>query len=116
MKSQHNKKRVTKCLNDPISFGRNLFSGNSRITGYELLAIAIVNQAAADYRKELKISNRHNCKTQEAINIERFFNSDYGDLLCFGMADLILEKLRKEQKAPKRTYFSAKRGIHNDLL
>ena len=56
---------------------------------YEYLAIAIVIQAAEDYRRKMK-------RYGEAPEIEIFFNSEWGNLLCFGKADLILEKLKDE--------------------
>ena len=57
--------------------------------GYGYLAIAIVEQAAKDYRKKIK-------KYGKAPDIVRFFHSDWGNLCCFGKADLILEKLKDE--------------------
>lgn len=70
--------------------------------GYEYLAIAIVEQAANDYRSQIK---RHG----EAPAIEKFFRSDWGNLLCFGKASLVLEKLKNEQIPRKNTPF--KRGM-----
>lgn len=57
--------------------------------GYDYLAIAIAQQAAHDYRKKIK-------KYGKAPDIVRFFKSEWGDLLCFGKADVILEKLKDE--------------------
>ena len=54
---------------------------------YNLLAQAIVELAANDYR-ELRRNERE--------NIERFFLSEYGDLLCHGLGEVILEKLKEE--------------------
>lgn len=70
---------------------------------YEYLAMAIVEQAANDYRKQMK----HHGK---ATAIERFFRSEWGNLLCFGKADLILEKLQDEQIRRKIQTF--KRGYN----
>lgn len=75
------------------SWGKNVFDNNITLNGYQQLAIAIVSVAAEDYRKEA-LKSKH--KTYEALAIERFFESDYGELLTFGMASTILEKLRKE--------------------
>ena len=115
MELSFQKRRTTKTKNDPISFGKNLFSNNSSLNGYELLAMAVVNQAAEDYRRALKSSALHGGKTTDAIALERFFLSEWGDLLCFGMGDLILEKLQKEFESGNRIktkpYFSAKRGV-----
>ncbi len=74
--------------------------------GYKYLAIAIVVQAATDYRRKMK-------RYGEAPEIERFFRSDWGNLLCFGNADLILEKLKDEcvkGKKPKAKPYG-KRGM-----
>ena len=61
--------------------------------GYKYLAIAIVQQAAQDYRRKMK-------KRGTAPDIVKFFKSEWGNLLCFGKADLILEKLKDEGKKP----------------
>ena len=57
--------------------------------GYKYLAIAIVTQAAQDYRRKMK-------KRGTAPDIVRFFKSEWGNLLCFGKADVILERLKDE--------------------
>ena len=82
--------------------------GNERkevkIMDCEQLAIGIVKQACDDYRSyKRQLTNirilddysRIQCKRkiQEIID---FFNSEYGDLLCFGKAKFILEKMEKE--------------------
>lgn len=64
---------------------------------YKSLAIAIVTQAAVDYRRKMK-------KYGEAPAIERFFLSEWGNLLCFGEADLILERLKDECIRGKKPY------------
>ena len=89
-----------------------LLQDDSNLSGYELLAIAIVNQAAMDYRDELKLSMKQNCKTTGAIAIERFLQSDYGDLLSFGLGEYILETIQKEVEAgkdKKKTIFFCKK-------
>jgi hypothetical protein len=66
--------------------------------GYIYLAIAVVEQAAKDYRRKMR-------KHGKAPDIERFFHSEYGDLLCFGKADMVLERLKDEHikgKKPSR--------------
>lgn len=97
------------------AWDKSLFNNNTTLNGYELLAIAIVNQAAEDYRNELKLSDKQGAKTQGAYVLERFFLSDYGDLLCFGMGELILEKLQKESITGRvgktRAYFSPQRKM-----
>ena len=101
MELSYNKRRTRKTKNDPISFGKLIFENSPDLNGYQLLAMAVVNQAAEDYRNELKISGRQGEKTYGALALERFFLSEWGDLLSFGMGEVILEKLQKEFK-PRR--------------
>ena len=61
---------------------------------YNLLAQAIVELAANDYR-ELRMNERYS-KQWRVHEIERFFLSEYGDLLCHDLGEVILEKLRAE--------------------
>lgn len=61
---------------------------------YNFLAQAIVELAANDYR-ELRRNERYS--TQWRIHeIEQFFLSEYGDLLCHDLGEVILEKLKAE--------------------
>lgn len=92
MKSLSQRTHKYKVRNDPISFGKNVFENNTTLDGYELLCIAVTNQAAEDYRRVLK----RGINSPEAIALEKWFLSDWGDLYCFGMGDVILEKLQKE--------------------
>ena len=65
---------------------------------YNFLAQAIVELTANDYR-ELRRNERENeCySTRWRIHeIERFFLSEYGDLLCHDLGEVILEKLKAE--------------------
>lgn len=63
---------------------------------YNLLAQAIVELTANDYR-ELRRNERENeCYQRRVHEIERFFLSEYGDLLCHDLGEVILEKLRAE--------------------
>lgn len=61
---------------------------------YNFLAQAIVELAANDYR-ELRRNERYStqCRIHE---IEQFFLSEYGDLLCHDLGEVILEKLKAE--------------------
>ena len=61
---------------------------------YNLLAQAIVELAANDYR-ELRMNERYS-KQWRVHEIERFFLSEYGDLLCHDLGEVILEKLKAE--------------------
>lgn len=69
--------------------------------GFENLAIAIVAAACDDYRALRRHLVRANQFDRPVIEgrmkeIEIFFNSDYGDVLCFGHAAYVWELLRKE--------------------
>lgn len=74
----------------------------AKVTGYELLAIAICKAAADDYERELRLSDKQGEKTKGAEAIERFFLGDWGEMLSFGKGELILELLR--EKHAKKTY------------
>lgn len=69
---------------------------------YERLAIGVVKQAALEYRlikkaMRIMVGSKDIALLESAKQeIEKFFNSEYGDILCFGKAKLILEELRKE--------------------
>ena len=79
--------------------------------GYEDLAIAIVTVAAEDYRAAYRRYKRGDESAKKIIQeIETFFRSEYGDLLCSGKADKILQRLQKEQEEkPIRTVKITKR-------
>ena len=65
---------------------------------YNLLAQAIVELAANDYR-ELRRNERENecySKRWRIHETERFILSEYGDLLCHDLGEVILEKLKAE--------------------
>lgn len=83
------------------------------IGGYEALAIAITTRAAEDYRKAFKQFIKRGEKPYEMYSIERFFLSNYGDAICFGYGNVILEKLQKEcledARIKTKPYFSPQR-------
>lgn len=62
----------------------------------ETLAVAIVTQAAKDYRKELQKSKRQGRKTGGAFKLEKWFRSEYGQLLTLGKGEYIIEQIQKE--------------------
>lgn len=71
--------------------------------GYERLAIGVVEQAVNDYRlikKCLREDTLNDAETKflegQISDIERFFKSEYGDVLCFGKAEWILDNLKRE--------------------
>ena len=65
-----------------------------QLTGYDMLAIAICGQAAKDYRIEIRKSVKCGEKTMGAKKIEKFFLSEYGDLLSFGQGNQIIKRLQ----------------------
>lgn len=77
--------------------------------GYRNLANAIVKQAADDYFELLAgimaVPIPPGCNTRE---IERFFHSDWYDLLCSVDPDYLLRKLREKAKRMKLEYVVAK--------
>lgn len=71
--------------------------------GYEDLAIAIVVVATEDYRAAYRRYKRGDERAKREIyDIEQFFNSEYGNLLCTGKAKYILRRLQKEQEEKVR--------------
>jgi len=68
---------------------------------YEKLANAIIILAAKDYRKALKRLKRnpHNQAAQaEADSIERFFRSQWYEVLTDVPGELLIRKLREEAR------------------
>ena len=70
---------------------------------YQDLANAIVKQAVEDYRKALKgKSYRRDKETAPVLReIEKFFKSDYFEMLTKVKGDFLIEKLRKEYEENK---------------
>ncbi len=66
------------------------------MSGWELLAIAVVKSAADDYRKAVKRARKTGGNPVGGRAIERFFKSEYGDLLTFGHGEEIWRQLKKE--------------------
>jgi hypothetical protein len=72
-----------------------------KTTAYTNLALAIVLLAAEDYREaQWQLSqNPHDKKARDELKrLTRFFKSQWGEELCLGRADYILDKLQKESK------------------
>lgn len=81
---------------------------------YEDLANAIVQKAATDYREACeRVRNGDETALRQVKECERFFKSNWGDLLCKGKAQYIFDRLKAEQegKTPKQKQrkFSLKR-------
>ena len=70
-----------------------------KTTAYTNLASAIVVQAVEEYR-EAQLELSKNPKSRRAKGrikrLTQFFKSPWGDELCLGRADFILDKLQKE--------------------
>lgn len=65
--------------------------------GAENLAHGIVRQAAKDYAREIRTSQKIGERTYELAKLEQFFNSDWGHLLCGdrGISEYITKKIRE---------------------
>ena len=57
---------------------------------YERLRIAIVWTAVRDYKTALKKRNYHRIR-----KLERWFKSEWGEMLCGGKGQYIIEQCRK---------------------
>lgn len=62
---------------------------------YEDLRIAIIRQAVHDYIKALKEND-----AREAASLERFFLSDWGQLLSGGKGEYIIAECRRRANVP----------------
>ena len=67
------------------------------VQGAENLAHGIVQRAAMDYAREIRISRKTGKKTYELVKLEQFFNSEWGHLLCGdrGISEYITKKIRE---------------------
>lgn len=65
--------------------------------GAEYLARAIILYAVKDYRKALRDYRKSPYAITRVIAIERFFLSEYGQLLCYGRGAYIMEQVRREE-------------------
>ena len=66
---------------------------------YERLANAIILQAVADYRvalKKIKAHPKDRKAIDEALEIERFFRSDWYRMLTSVDAEMLMRKIRRE--------------------
>lgn len=70
---------------------------NDERNGYEDLAIAVVKQAVREYRAAKRRYKRGDDRALGRVKeVEAFFKSSYGDVLCFGKAKEILKQLQGE--------------------
>ena len=70
---------------------------NVVVTNYEYLTIAILQQAAKDYRSALKRKNK-----KQIARLEKWFLGDWAQLLSNDMGEIIIEKCRKQVGENKR--------------
>lgn len=66
-----------------------------QMAAYERLRTEIVRSAVNDYKRALKKSKRIGCKCSEEVELERWFLSKWGQLLCGDNGEYIIEKCRK---------------------
>ena len=64
---------------------------------YEYLMIAIVQQAAKDYRTALKRQNK-----KQVVRLEKWFVGDWAQLLSNDMGEIIIKKCRAQVGENKR--------------
>lgn len=63
------------------------------VDGYANIKNGILKQAVDDYKRALTRGEK-----AEAKALERWFTSDWGEMLSNGNGELIIEKVRKELK------------------
>jgi hypothetical protein len=80
-------------LTQAISWSSNR---HHTLDGYQMLAIEVVRGVAEDYREELIRCKQYQVKTPYCCELEKFFLSDYGQVLSMGTGKYIMEKIRKE--------------------
>lgn len=88
------------------------YSNDSLITmGYVDLSIAIVQQAAEDYRRAYKRYLLRGIRSERLDELEEFFTSNHGKLCCLGMNKKILAEIRREVEASNHDYCIVGRPI-----
>lgn len=75
---------------------------------YEELAMAIVKQACEDYlhyssalKSKYLVGWQREKIEKKLDEVVSFFNSEYGDMMCFGKSKEIFERLQKEERMQK---------------
>lgn len=69
-----------------------------QMEAYERLRTEIVRLAVKDLEKALRKSDRLGVVCAEQIKLERWFTSNWGQMLCGGNGEYILEKVRQDYK------------------
>ena len=70
-------------------------NNHASIDGYQILATAILKLAAEDYKKELIKSKKGNLKTRECHQLERFFRSDWYEMLSDLDGEFLMAGVRR---------------------
>lgn len=86
----------------------------SEETAYELLAMAIVKQAAKDYYTEYQKSIRLGTPTRRLRYLRKWFNSPYGKLLSRGQGEYIIEKIESGWEISNLEWVKQEGGASND--
>lgn len=67
---------------------------SSKDRAYIRLAIAVSKQAALDYEREWRRFKKTGIKSDEMLELEEFFTSDYGNLVTLGKGKEILTQIQ----------------------
>lgn len=70
----------------------------------EALAIAITRQAAEDYEAELMMSRRKKNPTPKLVKLDKWFDSEFGQLCSFGNGQYIKEQIKRGVKVSQSEY------------
>lgn len=84
-----------------------------QMDAYERLRTEIVRSAVKDLEKALRKSDRLGAVCSEQIRLERWFTSQWGQMLCGGNGEYILEKVRQNYKASVSK--KGKLGVPDDV-
>lgn len=85
----------------------------SEETAYELLAMAIVKQAAKDYHTEYQKSIKLGTPTRGLQRLKRWFISPYGKLLSKGKGEYIIEKIESGWEISNLEWVKQEGGASN---
>lgn len=83
-----------------------------QMEAYERLRIEIVRAAVKDLRKALRKSDRLGAVCNEQKDLEEWFLSQWGQLMCEDRGEYILEKCRETYKT--RSFGNGKRQLPDD--
>lgn len=84
-----------------------------QMDAYERLRTEIVRSAVKDLQRAYRKSDRLGGVCKEQISLEKWFRSQWGQLLSGDNGEYIIEKCRKTYKAP--THANGKRRMPDDV-